>query len=135
MSIKAPYDTNHKQRMSSKSSFLMSRMFRSLEVKMNLEHAAKEELKKEITDRLAEFPEIHRVVIFGSFLHSDDPHDLDIAIFQDSDEGYYPLAMKYRKKLRSVANRIPIDVIPIRRNPEKGPFMQEIENGEVLYEK
>ena len=102
---------------------------------MDLERTTKELLKKEITKQLAEFPEIHRVVIFGSFLNSDDPHDLDIAVFQDSDEGYYPLAMKYRKKLRSVANRIPIDVIPIRRNPERGPFMQEIENGEVLYER
>jgi predicted nucleotidyltransferase len=75
------------------------------------------------------------VVIFGSFLNSDDPHDLDIAVFQDSDESYYPLAMKYRRTLRTVANKIPIDVIPIRRSPEKGLFMEEIYKGEVLYER
>ncbi len=60
---------------------------------------------------------------------------MDIAIFQDSDESYYPLAMKYRRTLRSVAKKIPLDVIPIRRMPEEGPFMQEIQKGEVLYEK
>lgn len=102
---------------------------------MNLQGAAKEMLKREIADRLSEFPEVQRVVIFGSFVTSDDPHDLDIAVFQDSDESYYPLAMKYRRTLRTVANKIPIDVIPIRRNPEEGPLMQEIQKGEVLYER
>jgi len=102
---------------------------------MNLQGETKEMLKKEIVDRLSEFPEVQRVVIFGSFLNSDDPHDLDIAVFQDSDESYYPLAMKYRRTLRTVANKIPIDVIPIRRSPEKGPFMEEIHKGEVLYER
>lgn len=102
---------------------------------MNLQGTRKEALKKEITSRLSEFPEVRRVVIFGSFLTSTDPHDIDIAVFQDSDEGYYPLAMKYRKTLRRVSNEIPIDVIPLRPNGERGPFMHEIRNGEVLYER
>lgn len=102
---------------------------------MNLQDATKNMLKKEIADLLSEFPEVRRVVVFGSFLNSDDPHDIDIAVFQDSDESYYPLAMKYRRTLRSVANKIPIDVIPICRSPEKGPFMREIRKGEVLYER
>ena len=102
---------------------------------MNLQDTTKELLKKEIIDGLTEFPEVRRVVIFGSFLNSDDPHDLDIAVFQDSDESYYPLAMKYRKRLRAVANRIPIDILPIRRNPENVAFLQEIQRGEVLYER
>ena len=102
---------------------------------MNLKAATKEMLKKEIVDRLSEFPEVQKVVIFGSFLNSDDAHDLDIAVFQDSDESYYPLAMKYRRTLRAVATKISIDVIPIRPSPEKEPFMQEIQNGEVLYER
>ena len=102
---------------------------------MKLPREVKEKLKEEIVSRLIEFQEVQRVVIFGSFLSSDDPHDLDIAVFQDSDEGYYPLAMKYRRTLRSIAGRIPLDVIPIRPNPDEGPFMQEIQKGEVLYER
>jgi uncharacterized protein len=101
---------------------------------MHLSDDTKEMLKKEIIARLTEFPEVRRVVIFGSFVTSDDPYDLDIAVFQDSDESYYPLAMKYRRTLRTVAYKIPLDIIPIRRSPEPGPFMKEIENGEVLYE-
>jgi len=72
--------------------------------------------------------------IFGSFVTSDEPHDLDIAVFQDSDEGYYPLARKYRRMLRKIARMIPLDVIPVRPNPEQGPFLREIERGEVVYE-
>jgi len=102
---------------------------------VNLKRETKEKLKEEIVAGLAEFPEVWRVVVFGSFVTSDDPHDLDIAVFQDSDESYYPLAMKYRRTLRSVAKRIPLDVIPIRRRAGEGPFMQEIQKGEVLYER
>lgn len=102
---------------------------------MNFQGVTKETLKKEIISRLSEFPEVRKVVIFGSFLNSDEPNDIDIAVFQDSDESYYPLAMKYRRNLRTVANKIPIDIIPIRPNIEKGPFMQQILNGEVLYER
>jgi predicted nucleotidyltransferase len=102
---------------------------------VNLLRETKEKLKEEIVAGLAEFPEVRRVVVFGSFVTSDDPHDLDIAVFQDSDESYYPLAMKYRRTLRSIAKRIPLDVIPIRRSPGQGTFMQEIQKGEVLYER
>lgn len=102
---------------------------------MNLESTTKEILKREIIDRLSELPEVQRVVVFGSFLNSDDPHDIDIAIYQDSEEGYFPLALKYRRMLRTIANRIPLDVIPIRQNAAKGSFMREIEKGEVLYER
>jgi predicted nucleotidyltransferase len=102
---------------------------------MNLLREAKEKLKKEIVAGLADFPEVQRVVVFGSFVTSDDPHDLDIAVFQDSDESYYPLAMKYRRTLRSIAKRIPLDIIPICQGAGEGPFMQEIQKGEILYER
>jgi hypothetical protein len=35
---------------------------------MNLKGDAKERLKKEIVEQLIDFPEIRKVVIFGSFL-------------------------------------------------------------------
>jgi len=103
-------------------------------LRMSLPDGTKEIVKREIAARLSCFPEVRRVVIFGSFVDSDDPHDVDIAVFQDSDEDYYPLALKYRRILRSVAQMIPLDVLPVRPNPE-GPFMREIEKGEVVYER
>jgi hypothetical protein len=60
---------------------------------------------------------------------------LDVAIFQDSDETYLPLAQKYRQLLRPVADQIPIDVIPIRSNGACGEFLAEIQKGEVVYER
>lgn len=101
---------------------------------MNIAGKTKETMKREIVAGLSGFPEVRRVVIFGFFVTSDEPHDLDIAVFQDSDEGYYPLARKYRRKLRNIARMIPLDVIPLRPNPEQGPFLGEIEKGEVVYE-
>ena len=31
------------------------------------------------------------IVIFGSFVDSDNPHDIDMAVFQDSSEGIFCL--------------------------------------------
>ncbi len=101
---------------------------------MNISGETKEIMKREIAARLSSFPEVRRIVIFGSFVTSDDPRDLDVAVFQNSNENYYLLAMKYRRTLRNVARTIPLDVIPVRPEPEQGSFMQEIEKGEVLYE-
>ncbi len=102
---------------------------------MVLTNEAKDRLRKEIVSLLTQFPEVRRVVIFGSFITSSEPHDLDVAVFQDSEENYYSLAMKYRRSLRSVANQIPLDVIPLRRSPEQSVFCQQLDRGEVLYER
>ena len=102
---------------------------------MDLSAQAKETLKRRIVSCLSELPEVRRIVVFGSFVDSNDPHDVDIAVFQDSEEAYYPLAMKYRRRLRSVSEQIPLDVIPVRPDPGQGFFMQEIRKGEVLYER
>lgn len=95
----------------------------------------KQVLTRQLADSLGEESEVRRVVVFGSFLLSDDPHDLDVAVFQDSDEDYLPLALKYRKKTRAVARIIPLDIIPLKADVEDGLFMDEIEQGEVIYER
>ena len=102
---------------------------------MVLSNEAKERLRKEIVRLLTQFSEVRRIVIFGSFITSSEPHDLDVAVFQDSEENYYSLAMKYRRSLRSVANQIPLDVIPLRRSLEQSAFRQQLDKGEVLYER
>ena len=102
---------------------------------MVLSNEAKERLRKEIVRLLTQFPEVRRVVIFGSFITSSEPLDLDVAVFQDSEENYYSLTMKYRRSLRSVANQIPLDVIPLPRSPEQSAFRQHLDKGEVLYER
>ncbi len=95
----------------------------------------KERIKGDLVIRLSREREVCKVVIFGSFLTSETPNDLDVAIFQNSDESYLALAMKYRRLLRPIADQIPIDVIPVRPNAAGSQFLTEICKGEVIYER
>jgi predicted nucleotidyltransferase len=98
-------------------------------------HLDKEAIKKDVVRCLAGAEEIKRIVVFGSFLTSDDPNDIDVAIFQGSKTRYLDLAMKYRKMLHPVLRKIAVDVIPIRPEPNPSFFLGEIEAGEVIYER
>lgn len=102
---------------------------------MGLSVEDKQHLREEIVDCLREEQEIQRIVLFGSFIKSDNPHDVDIAIFQDTDETYLPLALKYRRLLHPVSLKIPLDVLPIRPNPLPTALFQEIEKGELIFER
>ena len=100
---------------------------------MTLTLDSKEKIKREVVNGLKDQPEITRIVLFGSFLTSLAPNDLDLAIFQNSKEKYMTLAVKYRKCLDNIARTIALDVIPIKVGAS-GLFMNEINSGEVLYE-
>jgi len=102
---------------------------------MTWSQSKREEVKHEVAALLRGEPEVRRVVVFGSFLSRSDPNDLDVAIFQDSNESYLPLAVKYRRLLRPVAAIIPLDVIPVRARIPGGQLVWEIERGEVVYER
>jgi predicted nucleotidyltransferase len=102
---------------------------------MVMSNRDKETIKRELVDLLKGQPEVRKLVIFGSFLTSVEPRDIDVAVFQDSSEPYLPLAMKYRKLTRPIARRISMDILPIRRHPEPSWFLDEINRGEVIYER
>jgi len=95
----------------------------------------KQEIMRRVAACLKEEREVRKVVIFGFFLHSQEPGDLDIAIFQESDDAYLPLVLKYRRVMRSIADLIPLDVIPIRSGQASDPFLEEVARGEVIYER
>ena len=95
----------------------------------------KKQIMRNLAECLSREKEVCKVVVFGSFLTSANPNDLDVAVFQDSNESYLPLAMKYRRLLRHIADQIPIDVIPVRPNAESSQFLSEIQKGEVIYER
>lgn len=94
----------------------------------------KKQYKPFIRDRLRHEPEVQRVLIFGSFLHANTPNDIDIAIFQNSQQTYLSLALKYRRLLREIGREIGPDVLPLKSTPE-GLFADEIMTGETIYEK
>jgi predicted nucleotidyltransferase len=95
----------------------------------------KQVLTDQLVESLASEREVCRIMVFGSFLCSDDPHDLDVAVFQGSDEPYLPLALKYRKKTRQVARTIALDIVPVKAGAEDGLFLEEVERGKVIYER
>lgn len=102
---------------------------------MKLTKETKEVLKKEIKESLSSQKEINKIVVFGSFLDTDNPNDIDIAVFQDSEETYLSLAMRYRKLTRKIAKIIPLDIIPIKTNVLNNWFLSEIKSGEMIYER
>ena len=101
---------------------------------MKLSHQEKESIKKELATCLQGEPEVQKVVVFGSFVTAENPHDLDVAIFQDSNESYLPLAMKYRRITRLLARKIPLDILPLKVGAT-GIMLEEIFRGDVIYEK
>jgi len=102
---------------------------------MKVGHEQRERLKREVAECLKGADEVQRIVVFGSFLTSNDPEDMDVAVFQTSQESYLPLALRYRRRVRSVTRQIPVDIVPIRPDPEPSTFLAEVERGEVIYER
>ncbi len=91
-------------------------------------------LKREIAQCLGKAGEIRKIVVFGSFLSSESPNDIDIAVFIDNDDAYLPLALKYRRMARLIARSIPLDIIPVRPGAY-GAMLDVINRGEVIYER
>jgi predicted nucleotidyltransferase len=102
---------------------------------MILTSQEKELLKKDLAESLRDEPEVMKIMIFGSFLAATEPHDIDVAVFQNSDLAYLPLAMKYRKKTRAISRRIPLDILPIKIDLQNSAMLEEIAKGEIIYEK
>ena len=99
-----------------------------------MDNATKKEYIDFIKKQLLQFQEISKIIIFGSFFDSKNPHDIDVAIVQESSSSFLTLSVKYRKALRELSKKIPIDIVPLKKD-FKGFFAQEIEKGRVIYEK
>jgi predicted nucleotidyltransferase len=95
----------------------------------------KKNIKRQVLESLASESEIRKIIIFGSFIHSVNPRDIDIAIIQDSNQSYLTLALKYRKLMRDLSKKIPLDVIPIKFEHSTHWFLNEINSGELIYER
>ena len=95
----------------------------------------KNNIKRELVANLCHEQEVVKIIIFGSFLTASEPHDLDVAIFQTSDQAYLPLAMRYRSKTRKVSERIALDILPIKADANNSVMLDAIAQGEVVYER
>ena len=101
---------------------------------MKMSRQEKEKIKIDLATCFMNEPEVKKVVIFGSFVTAENPNDLDIAVFQDSNESYLHLALKYRRITRLMARRIPLDILPLKAGAT-GIMLDEISRGDVIYEK
>ena len=90
---------------------------------------------KELVSCLRSEREITRIVIFGSFFKSENPNDLDVAVFVDSSENYFTIAPRLRSKIRSITRKMPVDLIPVQEGVQESFFLSEIETGELVYER
>ncbi len=102
---------------------------------MNLSNYETENIKKRIVEKLRLQEEIRKIVIFGSFLNDKNPSDIDVAVFQNSKEDYLQLSLRYRRAVREISKKIPIDIIPILTNKSNDFVLNEIESGEVVFER
>lgn len=102
---------------------------------MKFTSETKEKIIAQLIDNLVSEKEIEKIFVFGSFINSDNPQDIDVAIYQNSDESYLSLALKYRKLTRKIAERLSLDIIPIKSNAANNSFLAEIESGELIYER
>lgn len=91
-------------------------------------------IKEKLKETLSKEKEVSKIVVFGSFLKSNQPNDIDVAVIQNSHDQYLNLSLKYRKLTREIARIIPLDIIPINEN-SNGIFLNEINYGEVIYER
>lgn len=97
---------------------------------MILAAETRKQIAEDAVKALHDEREVRRIVIIGSFTTSDSPNDIDVAVFQDSEDGYLQLALKYRRKMRSIAARLPVDVVPVSPRAATGaPMMAEIMRG------
>ena len=101
---------------------------------MNLTETKKLDFIATIKDKLSQFSEINKVILFGSFIKTNNPNDIDIAIVQNSNDNFLTLSLKYRKVLRELSKNIPLDIVPIKTNA-KGVFLEEIKKGQIVYER
>ena len=102
---------------------------------MHLSETEKNTLKRELAASLSSEPEVVKIVVFGSFVTAKKPNDLDVAVFQNSNQPYLPLALKYRRKTRSIAKKIPLDILPLKPGARDNSMLDAIAQGEVIYER
>jgi predicted nucleotidyltransferase len=99
-------------------------------------HIDKQQIRRQLKSAFVNDSKVEKIIVFGSFVTSDTPHDLDLAVFCHSSDDYLTLALALRKKLRNISSIIPIDLVPIAMPYDpSAAFMQQINKGEVVYEK
>jgi predicted nucleotidyltransferase len=95
---------------------------------------SKYQIKQAIVDAMKAETDVHKIIIFGSFLRSETPNDIDVAVVGNFNQGYLDAALRLRQHVRHIAKILPVDIVPIQENAPPNSFVQDILDGEVIYE-
>jgi uncharacterized protein len=101
---------------------------------MSTMQLSKYQIKQAIVEAIKGDAAIHKIIIFGSFLKSDTPNDIDVAVVGEFKQGYLDAAIQLRQHVRQIAKILPVDIVPIQENAPPNSFVQDIFDGEVIYE-
>jgi len=93
------------------------------------------QIKQAVVEAMQNEQDIHKIIVFGSFLSSETPGDIDVAVLGKFAQGYLEVATRLRKKVRHIAKILPVDIVPIQEDAPPNRFFQEIQKGEVIYER
>jgi len=64
----------------------------------------KQQIRQQIRSAFVDDSKVEKVVVFGLFITSEFPQDIDLAVFCYSNDDYLTLALALRKKLRGISN-------------------------------
>jgi predicted nucleotidyltransferase len=95
----------------------------------------KNQIKQAVIEAMKDEQNIRKIIIFGSFLCSEAPGDIDVAVVGKFPLGYLEAASRLRKKVRHIAKILPVDIVPIQEDTPSNSFVKEIQRGEVIYER
>ena len=95
----------------------------------------KNQIKQAVVEAMKNEQDIHKIIVFGSFLSSKTPGDIGVAVLGKFTKGYLEVATRLRKKVRHIAKILPVDIVPIQEDAPPNSFFQEIQKGEVIYER
>ena len=76
-----------------------------------------------------------KVVVFGSFITARNPNDLDVAVFQNSEQSYLPLAVEVPKKNTGNSQKIALNILPLKPGARDSIILDAIAQGEAIYER
>jgi len=98
----------------------------------------KEELKK-ITRRLSNFPEVEKIILFGSYLEGrrDLLTDLDILVVMETNEDFLT---RMKRIYQALDSKVDIDVLvytpgELERLKDRGFIKKVLREGEIIYER
>lgn len=91
----------------------------------------KTEIKHLLTEKISG-PEVKQLILFGSFVESNNLNEINIAIISEENLDYISKVKKYRQKIKDLSKKIPVQIFPLLKS-ENSYLHDKIKHGITLY--